>query len=152
MTTLADVTRHATRFRVGWAVTDANAHMRSTAYLDAVNDCRMQYLHDRGWSLERFLSERVGPVLLDDQVNYRHELRLGDAATVDMALAGASLDGARVRLRNIVRREPDDKIAASVTSTIAWVDLDRRRLVVPPDDVHAVLTELERTIDYETLL
>jgi acyl-CoA thioesterase FadM len=39
-------TSHTTRVTVGWAATDANAHMRSTAYLDAINDCRTHFFHD----------------------------------------------------------------------------------------------------------
>ncbi len=141
---------HVTHLVVGWAATDANAHMRSTAYLDAVNDCRVAFFHRGGWSLERFRAAGIGPVLLREEIAYRRELRMGDAATVDQALAGLSPDGSRWKLRNTVRHD-GGAVAATVTSAGSWVDLERRRLVAPPLELFELLASLPYTDDHEVL-
>ena len=148
---LLGATEHTTSLVVGWAATDVNAHMRSTAYLDAVNDCRMRYFHVHGWPVERFHAARIGPMVLGEQIVYRRELRMGDTATVEQYCAGLSPDGARWRLRNIVRRQSDGAVAATVTSDGAWVDLDRRCLVAPRDDVRALFAALASTPDHASL-
>jgi acyl-CoA thioester hydrolase len=136
-----------TELTVAWAAIDANAHLRSTAYLDAVNDCRMQFFHVHGWPLARFQAERIGPVLLDEHITYSRELRLGDRAVVELTLAGLRHSGAAFRFRNVVRRTDDGAVAATVTSDGAWMDLDRRRLVTPPPAVVALLDTLARHDD-----
>jgi acyl-CoA thioester hydrolase len=142
---------NTTHLTVGWAVTDANGHMRSTAYLDAVNDCRFLYFHRAGWTLERLHAARLGPILIAEEITYRRELRTGASATIEQALAGLSPDGARWKLRNTVRRDADGTVAAAVTSTGAWIDLDRRRLIEPPADLLAAFDALPRTDDFESL-
>jgi acyl-CoA thioester hydrolase len=128
--------------RVGWAAVDANAHMRSTAFLDAVNDARMHFFFDHGWPVDRFVLERIGPVLLRETIEYRHELRFGDFAAVDMSLVEQTPTGERFTLHNVMRRTSDDIVAATVTSTIGWIDLDRRRLTRRPDDLSALIGAL----------
>jgi acyl-CoA thioester hydrolase len=155
MTVLTDLepprTTSGTRLVVGWAATDVNGHMRSTAYLDAVNDCRVRYFHECGWPIERFHAQRIGPVLLGEQIVYSRELRMGDVALVDQCLAGLGPDGCRWRLRNVVRRQADDVVAATVTSDGAWMDLDRRCLVEPPAELMAVLLAVAPAADIAAL-
>ena len=146
MSVLADPSQgkiaYTSALSVGWAATDANAHMRGTAYLDAVNDARMHFLHEHGWPLERFILERIGPVLLREEVVYRRELRLGDTATIDVSLVDQTPNGDRFTLHNVIRRDHDNAIAFAVTSRIAWINLDHRKLARPPDDLRALIAAL----------
>jgi acyl-CoA thioester hydrolase len=135
---------------VGWTDTDVNAHMRSPAYLEMANDRRMLAFHEAGWPLARFHEEGLGPVLLEESLQFRRELLMNTRATVDLQLAGLSLDGSRWRLRCTVRRA-DGKVAAVVSGTGGWDDLAQRRLVVPPPGLDDLLVPLERTDDFEVL-
>lgn len=140
-----------TRFVVGWAATDANAHMRSTAYLEAAIDSRVDYLQRNGWPLSRFHAHRIGPILVSDEVTYRRELHMGDVATIDLELGGSSPDGARFRLRSTIRRAEDHRISATIVSNCAWVDLDQRQLTIPPAELADVINALPRTEDWVDL-
>lgn len=133
---------------VGWTATDVNGHMRSPAYLEAANDRRMQAFHDAGWPLARFRTERIGPVLLREEITFRRELSMNAHATVDLALAGLSTNGSRWRLRCTVRHTCGE-IAASVTGSGGWVQLDERRLVSPPRDLLMAMRTLPPTDDDE---
>lgn len=133
-----------------WPDMDQNGHMRTVAYLEVAEDSRMQYFSSRGYSMETFVKHRVGPVVSSDELHYRAELRLLDPAVIRLELAGMSPDGARFRLRNTIVRA-DGRTAATVTSSIGWLDLVERRLTAPPDGLHQLVADLPRTDDFAEL-
>ncbi|MFD1150316.1 acyl-CoA thioesterase [Saccharothrix hoggarensis] len=135
---------------VRWADVDQNGHMRTTAYLDAAEDNRMQFFASVGFPDTEFAARRLGPISHGDDIRYRAELRLLDTAVVELRLDGLSPDGARFRLHNRIVK-PDGRTAATVVTTAGWLDREARRLVTPPADLLAALTTLDRTKDYTEL-
>lgn len=134
-----------------WPDMDANGHMRNAAYLGVAEDCRMQYFAAHGFPMSEFARLHLGPVVKGDELVYVRELRLLEAATVNLTLAGLSDDGARFRLRNTVTRERDGQRAAVVTSTGGWLDLDERKLKPPPVALAEILAALPRDEDFAAL-
>ena len=57
---------------------------------------------------------------------------------IRLALAGLSADGARFRLRNTIVWA-DGRPAATVTSSIGWLDPVERRLTMPPEDLRRLV-------------
>lgn len=137
-------------FCVSWSDLDGNAHMRNTSYLDYAANTRMHYFAKHGFTLARFASEKLGPVVSRDELTYRRELRLMDEFTVDLELVGISDDGTRFRVRNTFRNSLQD-VSASVTSDGVWFDLETRRPRVPPSDLDGLMRALQHTNDFETL-
>ncbi|HET7730088.1 MAG TPA: acyl-CoA thioesterase [Usitatibacter sp.] len=137
-------------FHVSWSHLDSNGHMANTAYLDIVVDVRFMYFAQCGFPPEMFHSERIGPVVRRDEVDYYRELRLLQPFTVDLALAGLSADASRFRLRNEIRRA-DGELAARITSLGGMFDLAARRLVAPPPVLADALRGLDRTGDFQEL-
>ena len=137
-------------FHVRWADIDFNGHMKNTAYLDLGPDVRMMFFAEKGFSMRDFERLRIGPVILRDELDYYRELRLLEPVTVDLVLAGLSEDGIRFRIRNHFLRE-DGKMAARVTSTGGWLDLDARKLTAPPEALLQALLSMPRSDDFETL-
>jgi acyl-CoA thioester hydrolase len=133
-----------------WPDMDQNGHMRTTAYLDVAEDCRMQYFASCGFSMSAFAELRIGPVVRRDVLEYTAEIRLLEPATVELQLAAMSADGARFRMRNTIRRE-DGRVAATVTTDAGWLDLEQRRLTAPPEELRALLDKLSHTDDFELL-
>jgi len=70
---------------------------------------------------------------------------------VTLSVCGRSEDGSRFRLRNRILRDQDETLAATVTTTGGWLDLRARKLRVPPPEIAALLSSLEREPDFETL-
>lgn len=68
----------------------------------------------------------------------------------DRLLAGLAREGSRFKVRNDFFRA-DGQLAAKVTSTGGFLDLDTRKLVVPPIEVLTTYQGMPRTDDYETL-
>jgi acyl-CoA thioester hydrolase len=130
-------------FHVGWGHLDSNAHMANTAYLDVCVDVRMMYFASKGFSPKEFERLRFGPVVQRDEVEYFRELRLLEPFTVNLALAGVSDDASRFRIRNEFFRE-DGKMAG-------WLNLELRKLTVPPPELMDVFSALTRTGDFEKM-
>lgn len=137
-------------YRASWGQMDFNAHMANTAYLDLAADTRLMYFEESGFSPRDFERERIGPVVMRDEIVYRAEVRLLERVTVSLELAGLSEDSSRFRLRNGFQRD-DGRTAAVVTTDAGWFDLEQRRLCAPPEALRKALAELARTGDFEPL-
>lgn len=133
----------------GWGDMDFNSHMRNTAYLDKSADVRMMFFSDNGFPMSEFVRRRLGPVVKKDEIEYYRESHLLDELTVSMSLAGLSDDGSRMKLRNDFLAK--GTLAARVTSTAGWLDLEQRKLVCPPEALLGALLRLARSDDFETL-
>jgi acyl-CoA thioester hydrolase len=134
----------------GWSDMDINSHMRNTAYLDKAADVRQMFLRENGFPAEEFLRLRVGPVVRKDEVEYFSEVGLLEFVDVTLTIAGHAPDGSRFCFRQEIIRA-DGKLSARVTSSGGWLDLDKRKLVAPPQVVFRALDSLERTEDYQDL-
>ncbi len=129
---------------------DFNSHMKNTAFLDKSADVRMMYFSENGFPMKEFSRLRLGPVVLNDAVEYRKEVNLLQEITVTLALAGHSDDGSRFLLRNDILRV-DGTLCARVTSAGGWLDLTTRKLIAPPEALHNAMRLLARTNDFAAL-
>ena len=138
------------RWVAGWGHLDYTTHMRNTAFLDQSADVRMMFFSENGFPVDEFSRRKIGPVVRRDELEYFREIRLLEKFRVTLALAGLAEDGSRFMLRNEFWRA-DATLAAKVTSTGGWLDLARRTLVVPPENLLAALHSLPRTEDFQML-
>lgn len=129
---------------------DFNGHMKNTAYLDVAGDVRMMYFQEHGFPMREFERLRLGPVILRDELEYFHELRLLEQITVSLVVPGLAEDASRFRIRNEFFTAGDRPVAR-VTSTGGWLDLGVRKLVAPPEALAALLRALPTTPDFEKL-
>ena len=58
---------------------------------------------------------------------------------------------ARLRMRNTTVWADGRRTAATVASSIGWLDLVQRRLTKPSDDLHRLVADLPRTEDFAEL-
>src|SRR5215831_10642556 len=142
-----------TAFRISlfarWPDMDFNQHMRNAAYLGVSEDCRMSFLAKNGFTMDEFRKRALGPVVLEDKLVYKKELKLLENFSVDLALLAITRDGRRMRIRNTFRREPDGAEVAVVESVVLWFDLRERRPVVPPAELRELWLTLPRCPDFE---
>jgi len=134
----------------GWGDMDFNAHMRNTAYLDHAADVRLAFFATRGFAATEWGRIGIGPVVKEDRVSYRRELRLHERTRIVLRVAALSADGARFVFANDFYKE-NGELAASVRSTGGWLDLKARALAVPPESLRMALESLVRTDDFVEL-
>jgi acyl-CoA thioester hydrolase len=142
--------KYSQPFRARWPDMDFNQHMRNAAFLGCSEDTRMGFLDAHGFGMGEFMKRRIGPVVLEDKLTYKKELKLLERFTVEMQLAGITEDGRRMRVRNRFVKE-DGTLCAVVDSVILWLDLDARKPVVPPPELKALWMGLERSEDFAPL-
>ena len=140
---------YSKRLFAGWSDMDFNAHMKNTAFVDKAADVRLMFFAERGFPTAEFARLRIGPVVVRDEIDYRKEVELLQEIDVTLALAGLSADGSRWLLQSDIRRE--DKLCVRARSFGAWLDLDARKLVAPPELLLAALLSLDKTTDFEVL-
>jgi len=141
---------YSKRLYAGWGDMDFNAHMSNTAYLNKCGDVRMMLFAENGFPISELARLKIGPVAMRDELEYVKEVKLMQELIVTAALAGLSDDGSRWAIRHELMRT-DDKLCARVTSTGGWLDLNARKLIVPPEDLLAVTKMLSRTEDFSIL-
>lgn len=135
-------------FHVGWANVDFNGHLGNTSFLDLAVDVRMFYFAENGFSVREFQRRRFGPVILKDEIEYYKEMYLLDKIRITFQAAGLSEDASRFKIRNEFFRE-DGKLAARLNTIGGWLDLEKRKLIVPPVELADVMQNLNRTEDFE---
>lgn len=134
----------------GWGDMDFNGHMRNTAYSDKSGDIRMMYFAEHGFSMHEFMQQRIGPVVMKDELEYFREISLLQNIKVTLQCAGLATDGSRFILLNEFFRE-DGKLAARVTSTGGWLDLSARKLIAPPPALRELMENLVKTAAFNLL-
>jgi acyl-CoA thioester hydrolase len=120
---------------------DPNGHMRHSAYADFAADQRVVVLSKAGFGMARFAELRLGPILFREETKYLKEIGIGEEIRVDGQLVSASADGARWTIVHTIYKA-DGRVAATVTVDGAWLDLDRRKLTLPPAELSAFLNQL----------
>jgi acyl-CoA thioester hydrolase len=142
--------RYTKIFIVRWSDSDANGHMRNTAYSEYAIDTRMSYLAEHGFPYEKFEELNVGPVILREEIDYLRELRLGETVEVDFTQLGLAPDGSRFRFAHDFWR-PGGKKVARIVLAGGWLDLAARKLVRPPDALLQAISSVPRAEGFEEL-
>lgn len=138
------------RFEIRWDDLDGNRHVRNTVFSDLATHTRFRLLEANGFGQAQLEALRFGPVMMREEIRYRREARFGEELVVTVRCAGLSDDGSHWRVHQEVLRS-DGRVAVSLTIQGGWLDLDRRRLTAPPEELGAVLQALPRTPDFQDL-
>jgi len=126
---------------------DFNQHMRNAAYLGVAEETRLRFLEDAGFPMAE-LYRRLGPVVVEDVLTYKMELRLLEPFRVDMATSAISPDARKMKVRNRFFRSSDGALCATVETLILWFDLEARRTTAPPPEMGQLWLGLARTEDF----
>jgi acyl-CoA thioester hydrolase len=110
----------------------------------------MSFFKLNGFPVTEFAKRRIGPVVRRDELEYFREVGLHEPITVTLALGGIAPDGSRFRLVNEVILS-DGRVAARIRSEGGWLDLVTRKLIAPPEDLHAALAAMPHAPDFQEL-
>ena len=132
---------HAITYRTRWADMDPNGHMRHSAYADYAADQRVVVLASWGFGVAQFAHLRLGPILFREETKFLKEIHIGEEIRVDGRLLSVNADGSRWSIVHTIYKA-DGRVAATVTVDGAWLDLDRRKLTMPPAELAAALATL----------
>ncbi|WP_067568554.1 acyl-CoA thioesterase [Nocardia acidivorans] len=108
---------------------DINGHLNQAVYLQYAEHARWEMLKAAGVPGEKMVHSGIGPVVLENNIKYFRELRLGDEVTVSCDFEWA--DGKVFRMRQEIRKL-DGTVSAEITVTAGVMDLKARKLVADP--------------------
>lgn len=137
-------------FKTKWADFDANKHMRHTAYNDYAAECRISFFRKHGLSADFFEAQNFGPILFEENTSFRHEIKMGESLTIDLRLTATSKNAERFKMIHRIYKE-DGILAAEINVYIAWIDLKKRKLTIPPKDAITMLNNLDKTQNFEEI-
>lgn len=138
-------------YHTKWADFDANKHMRHTAYNDYAAACRIRFFNKYGFGVERFEKENFGPILFKEETSFLREIKLGEDISVDVFLEGVSSKGERFKMHHNIYKQ-DGILAAEIKVYAAWIDLEKRKLIAPPDEAIRMFSSLPRTENYQEII
>jgi acyl-CoA thioester hydrolase len=135
-------------FTILWADLDPNRHMRHTAYNDYAAQVRVAYFTETGMDLDEMLKQNIGPVLFREETRFFKEIHMNEIIRVEFQVGQTRKDGSKWRIVQNVFNTADD-LSAIITVEGAWLDLNKRRITVPPAQIAHCLTVAPRTEDFE---
>ncbi len=134
-----------------WADMDPNRHMRHTAYNDYAAQVRVAFLQEFGYGLEEMEKLKLGPVLFKEETAFLSEVRLGDTIKVDLQISGLSSEGRRWNMVHHIYKN-EHKLSAIVKVEGAWIDMEKRKLKIPPDNMFEKFNSLPKTSEYKEIV
>lgn len=133
---------------VQWADLDPNGHVRHSVYYDWCATTRLTLLQQLGYDTHRFLKEGFGPILFREECKFLREINIQDKIAVRVFLLRSRRDMSRWSFRHELTKN-ESELAAIVTVDGAWMDLRKRKLTIPPQEMLHSLDLVPRAPEFE---
>ena len=137
-------------FKTKWADFDPNNHMRHTAYNDYAAESRVRFFNDNGFLLTEFYKQKLGPVLFSENTQFYREVNLTEDITVELFVKGLSENGERFKFQHKIFKQ-NGVLAAEIEVYGAWLDLEKRKLTTPPQQIVTTFSALEKSENFEII-
>jgi acyl-CoA thioester hydrolase len=133
---------------VRWSDLDPNFHLRHSVYYDIGAYSRICFFNENGITSEFMAANYFGPIIFREECIFRKEIKLGDSLTIDLRLQKSRADGSRWSFTHNIYKN-SDILAAVITLDGAWIDTQKRKLTVPPQQVIEVFQAMPRVEEFE---
>lgn len=107
---------------------DAFGHVNNATYLQILEQARWDFITSRGYGLQRIQETSLGPVVLEMQLKFRHELVLRQQITIETCFA--RVDRKLAVMHQEIKNEKG-QVCFLADLTFGIFDLKRRKLVTP---------------------
>ena len=125
---------------VRWSDLDPNFHVRHSVYYDFAAVCRIRFLDFHGITAQFMHSHGVGLVIFREECVFKKEIQLSDKVTINIKLLKARKDASRWTLQHQIFKN-DEILAAVITLEGAWIDLQKRKLAIPPPETKVLFED-----------
>lgn len=125
---------------VRWADCDANNHMRHSAYSDFCAHTRIGFLEQIGLGMDWCQNNHIGPVLFKEETEYAREVHMGEVLTVTISGVAHTGFTKSVQLSQQILKQ-NGEVAALHKCVVAWMDLEKRKIIELPEPIKKSLTQ-----------
>ena len=136
------------KFKVIWADLDPNRHMRHTAYNDYAAQVRLEFFAYCGVDMDRLNELNIGPILFREETRFFKEVHMNETIEVSFEISKVRQDGYKWSIRHTIYKESGE-VACKIDTDGTWLDLNQRKVVIPPEEIQKMLTNAPRTEDFE---
>lgn len=133
-----------------WADIDANRHLRHSVYYDFGASVRMRILTELGLSASKLESIKIGPILFREEMVFKREILLDDYITIETELVKATEDYSRWSFRHRYLKN-GETVAAILTVDGAWIDLEKRKLIIPEEWIAEIFHKIPKSADFTVI-
>lgn len=137
-------------FKIIWADLDPNRHMRHTAYNDYAAQVRIEFFASQGLDIKRLSELGVGPILFREDTKFKREVHMNETIKVTFELSAFRENGYKWGIRHNIFKE-NDELACTIDTSGAWLDLNLRKIVIPPDEVANSLKSAPKSEDFQLI-
>lgn len=138
------------KFQFSWYDLDANRHVTNTSYIKACVEFRMQKLKEYGIDLDYLQENEIGPVVLHEFHYFMAEVEADEDLYLEIELAGVTKDYKFSEFAHHMYDVQGEIVYYCIT-TLAFLDLANRKLIIPPDNVISLIDDLPRTSNFKIL-
>jgi len=129
------------QIEVRWADVDQNGHVRHSAYYDYGAHVRIAFFNDAGFPNSRMSAMNIGPILFKEECSFLREIRPDDLIRVNLKKGSVNEDASRWSLHHELFNQAGKKVA-HISIQGAWLDLEARKLAIPPADLATAMQGL----------
>ena len=136
--------------QIRWADLDPNFHVRHSVYYDWGAFCRIEYFNEHGLSPDMMTQLQFGPILFREECVFRREIRLGDELMINLQVTRSRKDYSRWSIQHQIIKN-GGTLCAALTVDGAWMNVMQRKLMTPPEKIHAIFEQMPRAEGFEWL-
>lgn len=128
-----------TRHRVRSYELDIMGHVNNAAYLNWLEQARLEAFESLGYPLEDLIARRWMTTVARIEIDYRREARFGDEIAITTRLDRIG-ESSLALAHRLVRAGPGAGLVAEARAVLVWLGEDRRPARVP-DEVRRAIAE-----------
>lgn len=136
--------------QIRWSDMDPNFHLRHSVYYDWGAMCRVEFLSKYGLTSELMQQLHFGPIIFREECIFKREVRMGDPVTISLELIQSKKDYSRWTIRHSIMKNKDT-LAAILTIDGAWIDTQKRKLTLPPQEGIDVFAQMPTNENFKWL-
>lgn len=126
---------------VRWSDADPNRHVRHSAYYDYGAHARIRFFQKHGYTTKKLEELNIGPIIFKEECSFIRELHPDDKIRINLLRGEVKEDASRWLLHHEIFNQDGVK-CAQVSTQGAWIDLSKRKLCIPPQDIALAILEL----------
>jgi len=132
---------------IRWADLDPNFHVLHSKYYDFGAYSRMSFLVENGLTPAWMHQHNIGPILFREEAVFKKEIVFGDTIHINLQMLKMSADISRWSMRHELFKS-NGKLAAIITVDGAWLDMQHRKLAMPPALVKNLFNAAPKANDF----
>jgi len=111
---------------------DSFGHVNNSSYLVLYEEARWDILNQGNWEVEKIKKEKIGPVLLNVNLSFKREIKLGEVIQINSQLSEIKNKKVIKFYQEMLSDEGD--VASTALFEIGLFDLSKRKLINLTDE------------------